>query len=138
MRSALRPRSIITLSVIIVIGMIVYSLYGSTPLMGPTLRVTPQEARARRYGRIFDVRSPVERDRLGYFPHSLPLSMENLEKGIPLDLPLTTHILVYSNGDDRAQRAAEQISRMGYPHVRYLQETYQALMPGATGPETAK
>ena len=62
--------------------MIVYSLYGSSTLMGPTLRVTPQEARAR--------------------------------------------------------RAAEQISRMGYPHVRYLQETYQALMPGATGPDGSK
>jgi len=118
--------------------MIVYSLYGSSTLMGPSLRVTPQEARARLYGRIFDVRSPVERDRLGYLPHSLPLSMENLERGLPLDVPLTAHILVYSNGDDRAQRAAEQISRMGYPHVRYLQETYQALMPGATGPDGSK
>lgn len=137
MISALRPRSIITLSFIVAISIIAYTLYGSATLY-PSLRVTPQEARARRYGRIFDVRSPMERDRLGYFPHSLPLSMENLEKGIPLDLPLTAHILVYSNGDDRAQRAAEQISRMGYPHVRYLQETYQALMPGATGPETAK
>ena len=137
MISALRPRSIITLSAIVVIGMIVYALYGSSTLH-PTLRVTPQEARARRYGRIFDVRSPAERDRLGYFPHSLPLSMENLEKGILLDLPVTTHLLVYSNGDDRAQRAAEQLSRMGYMHVRYLQETYQALMPGATGLETAK
>lgn len=138
MRSALRPRSIIALSVIVAISIIAYTLYGSATLMGPSLRVTPQEARARRYGRIFDVRSPMERDRLGYLPHSLPLSMENLEKGIPLDLPLTTHILVYSNGDDRAQRAAEQISRMGYPHVCYLQETYQALMPGATGSETEK
>jgi rhodanese-related sulfurtransferase len=130
MQSALRPRSIILLSVIIAISIIAYTLYEST-IMGPTLRVKPQEARARRYGRIFDVRSPVERDRLGYFPHSLPLSMENLEKGIPLDLPTNTHILIYSNGDDRAERAAEQISRMGYPNVRYLQETYQALLPGA-------
>jgi rhodanese-related sulfurtransferase len=132
MISALRPRSIVILSTIVVIGMIVYTLYGSAAAAwAPSLRVTPQEARARRYGRIFDVRSPVERDRLGYLPHSLPLSMENLEKGLPLDVPLTTHILVYSNGDDRAQHVAEQISRMGYSHVRYLQETYQALMPGA-------
>ena len=130
MQSALRPRSMIILSVIVAISVVAYTLYGSTTLH-PSLRVAPQEARARRYGRIFDVRSPVERDRLGYFPHSLPLSMENLEKGIPLDLPTNTHILVYSNDDDRAQRAAEQISRMGYPNVRYLQETYQALMPGA-------
>ena len=133
MQSALRPRSVIILFAIVAIGIIAYSLYESTALL-PTLRVTPQEARARRYGRIYDVRSPVERDRLGYFPHSLPLSMENLEKGILLDVPVTTHILVYSNDDDRAQRAAEQISRMGYPHVRYLQETYQALMPGAADP----
>jgi len=131
MRSALRSQSMIILSVIVAISVIVYTLYESATSITPSLRVTPQEARARRYGRIFDVRSPMERDRLGYFPHSLPLSMENMEKGIPLDVPMTTHILVYSNGDDRAQRAAEQISRMGYPHVRYLQETYQALMPGA-------
>ena len=131
MRSALRSRSIVILSTVIAMGMIVYAFYESVPSWNPSLRVTPQEARARRYGRIFDVRSPVERDRLGYFPHSLPLSMENLEKGIPLDLPTNAHILVYSNGDDRAQRAAEQILRMGYPHVSYLQETYQALMPGA-------
>ena len=131
MRSALRSQSMIILSVIVAISVIVYTLYESATSITPSLRVTPQEARARRYGRIFDVRSPMERDRLGYFPHSLPLSMENMEKGIPLDVPMTTQILVYSNGDDRAQRAAEQISRMGYPHVRYLQETYQALMPGA-------
>lgn len=133
MQSALRPRSIVILSAIVAIGIIAYTFYESTALL-PTLRVTPQEARARRYGRIYDVRSPVERDRLGYFPHSLPLSMENLEMGLPLDIPVATHILVYSNDDDRAQRAAEQISRMGYPHVRYLQETYQALMPGAVDP----
>jgi len=133
MISALRSRSIIILFAMVVIGIIAYNLYESTTLL-PSLRVTPQEARARRYGRIYDVRSPVERDRLGYYPHSLPLSMENLEKGIPLDIPVATHILVYSNDDDRAQRAAEQISRMGYPHVRYLQETYQALMPGAVDP----
>jgi len=131
MQSALRTRSIVVLFSILAMGWIAYALYGSAATMGrATLRVTPQEARARRYGRIFDVRSPVERDRLGYLPHSLPLSMENLEMGLPLDLPLTTRILVYSNGDDRAKRAAEQISRMGYP-VQYLQETYQALMPGA-------
>ena len=133
MISALRSRSIIILFAMVVIGIIAYNLYESTTLL-PSLRVTPQEARARRYGRIYDVRSPMERDRLGYYPHSLPLSMENLEKGLPLDIPVATHILVYSNDDDRAQRAAEQISRMGYPHVRYLQETYQALMPGAVDP----
>lgn len=133
MKSALRPRSIILLSAIVIIGMIIYHVYGSvsTVLSRPSLRVTPQEARARRYGRIFDVRSPVERDRLGYLPHSLPLSMENLEKGLLLDVSRTTPILVYSNGDDRALRAAEQISRMGYTNVHYLQETYQALLPGA-------
>ena len=138
MQSAFRTRSFVLLSALIVTGLIIYSLYGSLAFAtgaGPYLRVSVDEARARRYGRIFDVRTPMERDRLGYLPHSLPLSLENLEKGIRPDVSLPTSILIYSNNDDRAARAAHILSRMGYSNVQYLQETYASLLPGAAHDE---
>ncbi len=133
MQSALRTRSFLLLTTLIALGLIAYAMYGSIAMApSPSLRVSVQEARARRYGRIFDVRTPAERDQLGYLPHSVPLSLTNLENGIMVDVPFPTTILIYSNNDDRAARAAHILKRRGYLDVHYLQETYDSLMPGMT------
>ena len=98
----------------------------------PSLRISIEEARAKRFGLIIDVRTPKERSELGYYPLSIPISMNMLEKEIPLDISnKNTPILIYSNGDTRAEKAAERVYRMGYHHVSYIDGTYLQLLPGS-------
>jgi rhodanese-related sulfurtransferase len=96
------------------------------------LQISVAEAKARRFGLIVDVRTPEQRNRLGYYPNSIPISIERLQSEVPLDISnKLTWILVYSNGDQKARFAAEKLYEMGYPNVRYIQETYLTLMPGS-------
>jgi len=99
----------------------------------PSLRISVEEARAKRFGLIIDVRTPKERSVLGYYPLSIPISLDALEKEIPLDISnKNTPILIYSNGDSRAEKAALKVYRMGYRRVSYLDGTYLELLPGST------
>ena len=91
------------------------------------------EARARRFGLIIDTRTPNERETLGYYPNSIPISIDKLQTQVPMDISnKNTWILVYSNGDDRAKVGADTLYRMGYPNVRYINQSYLSLMPGST------
>lgn len=97
------------------------------------LRIGIPEAKSRRFGLIIDVRTPKEREELGYYPNSIPISPTLLKKEVPMDISnKNTWILVYSNGDNRAQMAADTLYGMGYPNVRYINETYLSLMPGSS------
>lgn len=98
----------------------------------PSLRISVEEARMKRFGLIIDVRSPKERSELGYLPLSIPISLGSLEKEIPLDISnKNTPILIYSNGDSRAEKAATMVYRMGYHQVSYIDGTYLQLLPGS-------
>ena len=100
--------------------------------MTPSLRIGVEEARMKRFGLIIDVRTPKERNELGYYPLSIPISMNALEKEIPLDISnKNTPILIYSNGDTRAEKAAAIVYRMGYHRVSYIDGTYLQLLPGS-------
>lgn len=99
----------------------------------PSLKISVAEARARRFGLIIDVRTPKERELLGYYPESIPISINSLVTEVPLDISSkSTNILVYSNGDNRAQIASEIIYNMGYYNVKYITKTYYSLMPGSS------
>lgn len=99
----------------------------------PQLRISVIEARARRFGLIIDVRTEKERSQLGYYPNSIPISIDQIKQEVPLDITnKNSWILVYSNGDSRAKVAAEILYSKGYNNVRYITETYYSLMPGAT------
>jgi rhodanese-related sulfurtransferase len=98
----------------------------------PSLRIGVEEARMKRFGLIIDVRTPKERSELGYYPLSIPISLDALEKEMPLDISnKNTPILIYSNGDTRAERAAAIVYRMGYHRVSYIDGTYLQLLPGS-------
>ena len=98
-----------------------------------SLRIGIPEARARRFGLIIDVRTPQERQQLGYYPNSIPISLERLRQEVPLDISnKNTWILVYCNTGRRAQMAAEILYKMGYPNVRYIDKSYLSLMPGSS------
>lgn len=126
------------LTILIVAG-ILYLTYSTTfmpsntkPVDSP-LRITVAEARARRFGLIIDVRTPKERELLGFYPESIPISIDQLSSQVPMDISnKKTWILIYSNGDDRAPKAAEILYRMGYTNVRYIKEQYLTLLPGSS------
>lgn len=125
--------------IVIMIVIISYTqLSGEMVLFGtenPTtsLRISIQEAKSRRFGLIVDVRSLKERATLGFYPLSIPISMQALRTELPLDISnKQTPILVYSNGDSRAAEAASIIYDMGYRNVSYIDKPYLALMPGSS------
>ena len=99
----------------------------------PSLALSIPDARSRRFGLIIDVRSPKERETLGFYPNSLPISVHRLQEEVPMDISnKATSILVYSNGDYRAQKGAETLYAMGYKNVHYITKPYLALMPGSS------
>jgi rhodanese-related sulfurtransferase len=122
---------IFSLIIILVIVYVVSHLYIKSNKNGPQLKIDVPEARSRRFGLIIDVRTPKERELFGYYPNSVPISIDKLNTQVPLDISnKDTHILVYSSGDNKAGYAANILYRMGYRNVRYITETYQSLMPG--------
>ena len=118
------------LLIILIIVIIVIIVYSIPVHKEPSLKISISEARSRRFGLIIDVRTPKERDQLGYYPNSVPISMERISNQVPLDISSkNTWILVYS-GDNRATIAAEVLYKMGYRNVKYIKESYLKLMPG--------
>jgi rhodanese-related sulfurtransferase len=119
--------------VFLVIVYLIYTFLIQPTNTGPNLNISVTEARARRFGLIIDVRTPKEREILGYYPDSIPISLDNLNKEVPLDISnKNAYILIYSNGDSRAAIAAETLYKMGYRNVKYINETYLSLLPGST------
>ncbi len=125
--------TVLSIAVFVVIIFVIYNITHKSNKVGPQLRIDVPEAKARRFGLIIDVRTPKERDTLGFYPNSIPISIDTLQNEVPLDISSkNTWILVYSNGDPRAAAAAEVLYRMGYRNVRYIKETYLSLMPGSS------
>jgi len=125
--------SVLSVAVALLVGYLVYTYYVNPTHSETSLRISVGEAKARRFGLIIDVRTPKERELLGYYPNSIPISPQQLQQQVPIDISSKkTWILVYSNGDNRAAAAAEVLYRMGYINVRYIKETYLSLMPGSS------
>lgn len=102
----------------------------------PTLEIPIHEARSNRFKLIIDVRTPKEREELGYYPNSIPIAVDQLQKDVPFLIgsglqSKQSPILVYSNGDRRAQLAAETLYHQGYTQVRFISTSYLSLLPGS-------
>lgn len=95
------------------------------------LEISAEEARHRPFHLIVDVRTEQEREEHGYYPNSIPISMDRLRTEVPMDVAnRSSDILVYSNGKDaRAAAAAYELYDMGYTRVRYLRGGYHAMLP---------
>jgi rhodanese-related sulfurtransferase len=131
MAKAIQLSSIIIL--ILVLFIYLCFTYYSKPIYNKSLQISVAEAKSRRFGLIIDVRTPKERELLGYYPNSIPISSERLKQEVLLDISSKdTWILVYSNGDNRASTTADILYKMGYKNVRYIKETYLSLMPGSS------
>jgi rhodanese-related sulfurtransferase len=97
-----------------------------------SMRLSAKDASHRRFGLIIDVREPEERESMGYYPNSIPVSFNKLKVEVPfINSNRGTTIMVYSNGDGKAERAASILSNMGYQQENYITETYLSLLPGS-------
>jgi rhodanese-related sulfurtransferase len=125
--------SVLTVAVLLVLVYLGYTYYSNSNHKESSLRISIGEAKARRFGLIIDVRTPKERELLGFYPNSIPISPQTLQQQVPLDISnKNTWILVYCNTGSRAASAAEILYKMGYRNVRYIKETYLSLMPGSS------
>ena len=124
----------IILLVVLVVVIAIHSVsQSSTRAPDVSLQISTGEARSRRFGLILDMRNAREREELGYYPNSIPVSLDRLSSEVPfLNSNRATSIMVYSNGDNRAKVAAHALYQMGYRNVRYITTSYLALMPGST------
>ena len=122
--------------VILIVVLAVYYMHNGMNLVHdimPSLHISVEEARSRRFGLIIDVRTAEERAQLGYYPQSIPMSIHDIQKGISLDISnKNTPILIYCNGGERAKVAADVIYHMGYHNVRYISASYLSLLPGSS------
>jgi rhodanese-related sulfurtransferase len=125
------------LCMIVVLAAVLYFVYTNIgAIQRPKLELSIQDARSRRFQLIIDVRSPKEREELGYYPNSIPIAVDQLQKDVPFLIgsglqSKQSPILVYSNGDRRAQLAAEMLYHLGYTHVRFISTSYLSLLPGS-------
>lgn len=121
----------------IILGAILYVVYSNiNSLQSPTLEIPVKEARSKRFRLVIDVRSPKEREELGYYPNSIPIAVDQLKSDVPFLIgsglqSLQSPILIYCNSGHRAQLAAEILYNMGYKQVRYISTSYLSLMPGS-------
>lgn len=123
----------IILLVVLVVVIAIHSVsQSSTRAPDVSLQISTGEARSKRFGLILDMRNAREREELGYYPNSIPVSLDRLSSEVPfLNSNRATAIMVYSNGDNRAKVAAHALYQMGYRNVRYITTSYLALMPGS-------
>jgi rhodanese-related sulfurtransferase len=120
------------LLIVLIIVITIHSVKQSPRVPDVSLQISTGEARSRRFGLILDMRNAREREELGYYPNSIPVSLDRLSSEVPfLNSNRATSIMVYSNGDNRAKVAAHALYQMGYRNVRYITTSYLALMPGS-------
>jgi len=131
---------ILTLLFFAIIGYLIYTYIFKSTFKQYSLLIDISRAKAQRFGLILDVRTPKEREELGYYPNSILVSMNELRTEVPFLLGTKpndlsekkTNILIYSTpGDHRAQNASEILYRMGYHNVRYINQSYLGLLPGS-------
>ena len=126
---------------VLIVFIVIIVIYSVAPSMKKyyqemtSLEITTEEARRHRFHLIIDVRTPKEREELGFYPNSIPIAIQDLMKDVPFLIgsglsSKNSHIMIYSNGDRRAQVAAQMLYDHGYHHVRYISTTYDRLMPG--------
>jgi rhodanese-related sulfurtransferase len=121
------------LLIVLIIVITIHSVKQSPRVPDVSLQISTGEARSRRFGLILDMRNAREREELGYYPNSIPVSLDRLSSEVPfLNSNRAVSILVYSNGDNRARVAAHALYQMGYRNARYITTSYLALMPGST------
>lgn len=117
--------------IIIVLVLLIYGGY-QYAVFSP-YRVSSENAKAllrnKQIDMVLDVRTYIERDRLGSYPGSISIQRADLEERMQREFPKKdTRILVYCNTGHRARMATDALQEMGYHNARYISSTYASLM----------
>jgi rhodanese-related sulfurtransferase len=78
---------------------------------------------------ILDVRTPIERSTLGFYPGSVPIPSADLEAKMPALYPnKQTRILAYCNTGHRARMATDKLHAIGYTNAVFISSGYKSLL----------
>jgi rhodanese-related sulfurtransferase len=96
-------------------------------------RISASDAKQRiqngQFDLILDVRTPVERATLGFYPGSVPIPSSDLAIKMPSLFPdKKTRILAYCNTGHRARMATDTLQALGYKNAVYISSTYTSLL----------
>lgn len=117
------------LSVALLVLVAVVFAYGYNYSVSSPYYVSASEGKQgiaqKRYNVVLDVRTPVERAVLGYYPGSIHIPVTELRDRIQKEIPdKNTTILIYCNTGQRARNAAELLQSLGYKNTRYIATTH--------------
>jgi phage shock protein E len=118
----------------LLVGVIIYNYLQLQSSSSPnSMLINPQEAKARRFGLILDVRTQHERELYGYYPNSVVIPFEELTSQSVSDLvSKDTSILIYCKKGRRAGQAALMLKSWGFKNVKYIDQPYNYMMPPGT------
>jgi rhodanese-related sulfurtransferase len=113
--------------ILVVVGYIGYLLYDLA--VNSEHRISAEDAKQQKYDLILDVRTSIERQRLGHHPDSVDVASADLEKIMPSRYPnKSMKILVYCNTGHRARLATDKLHSLGYKNSVYITEGYKSLL----------
>ena len=111
---------------LILVGLYVYSMYSSNRISSETAEQLIGE---NYFDVILDVRTNLERETLGFYPHSIHIQSADLEVELPKKFPdKNTKILAYCNTGHRARLAVDKLDKMGYTKSLYISSTYKTIL----------
>lgn len=120
---------LIIVSVILIVGVSLYRYAIESPWY-----ISAAEAKRRivekKVDLILDVRTPLERETLGFYPNSVhipsgELNEETVGKAIHHK---NARILVYCNTGQRARVATEKLHELGYKNAYYIAGPHTSIM----------
>lgn len=117
--------------IIILIGVLIYNhLLIQSDSNPKSMLINSQEAKARRFGLILDVRTQRERELYGYYPNSVVIPIEELsQESVSNLVSKDTSILIYCKKGRRAGQAALMLKSWGFKNVKYIDQPYTSMMP---------
>jgi phage shock protein E len=78
---------------------------------------------------VIDVRTDVERNKLGYYDGSINIQTSDLEKRMLNEYPnKDLRIIIYCNTGRRAKIATDKLHNLGYKNTMYISSSYDSLV----------
>jgi rhodanese-related sulfurtransferase len=123
-------KAVSAIIIVVIVAAALYYLY--TYAMDSPYRIDSQEARQlinnKQVDLIIDVRTDLELQTLGFYPGSVHIQSQDLEKEMPQRYPdKNIRIIAYCNSGQRARIATEKLHKLGYTNARYIPTTYLSL-----------
>lgn len=113
----------------VALGLVLVGLYLFFTRYTVSAQTAKELIRTKKIDVILDVRNKDELKEKGFYPNSVNIPMDAIEKELPKRYPdKNTRILVYCATGRRAQIAVDTIQRMGYTNTVFIVGTYTDLI----------